>query len=270
MKPIAPSAMPLRLRRFGSVNWIGLGTLIHRQIRNGLADYHYQVLGPLVSSLLYLTIFSLALTTMRPGGSAGVLSFIAPGLIIYAACEKAYEASAASLLLDKHERVIVDMLMAPLTALERSLAYCLGPAICGLAVGIVVAVMTLLFTPFRLHDPLALLFFALGGTMMHGLIGTLVGIWAQKWDQYAAILTFLLLPLSFLSSVFYPVTNLPDLAQNVIRFNPILYVIDGFRYGLIGEAATPVGRAALVVAAVDLALFLWVYAWFRRGYRLKP
>lgn len=280
MKPVARAAMipasrtgapALRLRRFGAVNWIGLQTLIYRQIRNGLSDYHYQVLGPVVSSLLYLIIFHLALSTMRSDGSGGdLLAFIAPGLIIYAACEKAYESSAATLLLDKHERVIVDMLMAPLTAIERSLGYCLGPAICGLAVGLAVTLTTLLFTPFRLHDPLALIFFALGGTIMHGLIGTLVGIWAQKWDQYAAILTFMLLPLSFLSGVFYRVTDLPDLAQNLIRFNPIFYVIDGFRYGLTGGTATPVGLAMLIVAAVDLALFFWVYAWFRGGYRLKP
>ncbi|TXH33109.1 MAG: multidrug ABC transporter permease [Rhodospirillaceae bacterium] len=262
----APSLQP---RRFGAVNWIGLGALIGRQIRGGLADYHYQVLGPVVSCLLDLTIFQLAISTMRGDAGGGLLAFIAPGLIIYAACEKAYEASAATLILDKHERVIFDQLMAPVTAFERSLAYCIGPAVCGLAVGVAVAVMSLIFAPLRLHDPLALVFFALAGTVMHGLIGTLVGVWAQKWDQYAAILTFMLLPLSFLSGVFYRIADLPELAQDVIRFNPIFYVIDGFRHAFTGEG-TDIGLAVLVVAAVDLVLFLWVYLWFRTGYRLKP
>lgn len=275
MKPFQPVATRqagpanLGFRRFGLVNWIGLAALTARQMRNGLADYHYQVLGPVVSCLLYLTIFHLAISTMRGGASGDLLAFIAPGLIIYAACEKAYEASAASLILDKHERVIFDQLMAPVTPFERSLAYCIGPAICGLAVGLAVAVMSLLFTPLRLHDPLAVIFFALAGTVMHGLIGTLVGVWAQKWDQYTAILTFMLLPLSFLSGVFYRITDLPELAQKIIRFNPIFYVIDGFRYGLTG-GGTDLGRAIWVVAAVDLVLFLWVYLWFRSGYRLKP
>lgn len=266
---MSSAGVRLQPRRFGSVNWIGLRSLIRRQMRNGLADYHYQVLGPVVSSLLYLTVFHMALTSLQ-AGSGDMLSFIAPGLVIYAACEKAYESSAATLILDKHERIIVDMLMAPLTALERSIAYAVGAAGSGLAVGLAVAIATLLFTPPQLANLPVLLYFALAGTIMHGLIGTLVGIWAQKWDQYAVIHTFLLLPLSFLSGVFYRVDGLPEIARHLIALNPIFYVIDGFRQGATGEGASDLARAAGIVMLVDLTLFLSVYLCFRRGYRLKP
>lgn len=257
-------------RQFGTVNWIGVFSLTRRQLRNGLADYHYQILGPVVSSLLYLAVFHVALTTLQNGGSGDMLHFIAPGLIIYAACEKAYESSAATLILDKHERVIVDMLMAPLTALERSIAYAIGASGSGLSVGLAVALATLLFTWFHPVNGAALLYFAVAGTVMHGLIGTLVGIWAQKWDQYAAIHTFLLLPLSFLSGVFYRVDTLPAAAQWLIGFNPIFYVIDGFRWGMSGVSVSTPLIGGGIVLLVDLALFLSVYLCFRRGYRLKP
>lgn len=260
----------LRLRKFGAVNWIGVASLTRRQWRNGLSDYHYQILGPVVSSLLYLAVFHLALSTLQPGSSSDMLHFIAPGLIIYAACEKAYESAAATLILDKHERVIVDMLMAPLTALERTVAYAIGACGSGLAVGIAVAIATLLFARQVPVAPLLLVYFAVAGTIMHGLIGTLVGIWAQKWDQYAVIHTFLLLPLSFLSGVFYRVDSLPAVAQMLIGFNPIFYVIDGFRRGFSGDSVSSSVVAGGIVLLVDLCLFLSVYLCFRRGYRLKP
>jgi ABC-2 type transport system permease protein len=259
----------LRPRGFGAVNWLGVVSLTRRQWRNGLADYHYQILGPVVSSLLYLAVFHLALSTLGTGGG-DMLHFIAPGLIIYAACEKAYESAAATLILDKHERVIVDMLMAPLTAIERTVAYAIGACGSGLAVGFAVAVATLIFARQIPAAPLALIYFAVAGTIMHGLIGTLVGIWAQKWDQYAVIHTFLLLPLSFLSGVFYRVDSLPAVAQFLIGFNPIFYVIDGFRRGFSGDGVSHPLLAAGIVLLVDLFLFLSVYLCFRRGYRLKP
>jgi ABC-2 type transport system permease protein len=260
----------LQPRRFGAVNWIGLLALTRRQMRNGLADYHYQILGPVVSSLLYLAVFHMALSTLQVGGAGDMLSFIAPGLVIYAACDKAYESSAASLILDKHERVIVDMLMAPLTAIERTVAYAVGAACSGLSVGLAVGLATVIFTPLHLANIAILLYFAIAGTLMQGLIGTLVGIWAQKWDQYAVIHTFLLLPLSFLSGVFYRVDTLPDFARQIIGLNPIFYVIDGFRRGMTGIGVSDLGSAAGIVLVVDLLLFLSVYLCFRRGYRLKP
>lgn len=267
---VAASTRPLQPRRFGSINWVGLVSLTWRQMRSGLGDYHYQILGPVVSSLLYLAVFHVALGTQQMDGAGDMLSFIAPGLIIYAACEKAYEASAATLIVDKHERVIVDMLMAPMTALERSLAYAIGAAISGLCVGLAVAVTTLVFTPLHLASILILMSFALAGTLMHGLIGTLVGIWAQKWDQYAVVHTFLLLPLSFLSGVFYRVDALPAVARELIGLNPIFYVIDGFRRGMLGEGSSSLSLALGVVLIVDLFLFVTVYQCFRSGYRLKP
>lgn len=257
------------IRRFGAVNWLGLATLARRECSRGLKDYNYQVLGPVVSSALYLAIFQLALMTVG-GAKMPLVDFIAPGLIIFVACEKAFEGTCGSFIFDKHERMIADLLMAPLSPLERVFGYLAGASAGGIVVGAAVAVMTLLFTRLGLHDLGALIFFTLMGTVLHGLVGILVGIWAEKWDSFSAVHTFLLLPLSFLSGVFYDVGQLPELGQAIVRLNPVFYVIDGFRYGLTGTASASLVTGAIVLIAVNFLLFCVAYHWFRRGYRLKP
>lgn len=264
------SAVPAP-RRFGAVNWTGLRTLAWREATRGLKDYNYQVLGPVVSSLLYLAVFHLARSTLvDAGGGAGLLDFIAPGLVIFVACEKSFEATCGSLIFDKHERVIADLLMAPLSAAERVCGYVGGASAAGMVVGAAVAVVTLFFSHLGAAQPLALVFFTLMGTMLHGLIGLLVGIRAEKWDSYSAVHTFLLLPLSFLSGVFYRVDTLPAAAQVLVALNPVYYVIDGFRFGVSGEATASPLLGALLLLCVNLALFALAFDWLRRGYRLKP
>lgn len=260
-----------RLRRFGSVNWLGLLTLARRESSRGLKDYHYQILGPVMSSLLYLAVFHLAIRTAGSSESnAGLLNFIAPGLIIFVACEKAFENVCFSFIFDKHERIITDLLMAPLSSLERIGGYLGGACLSGFAIGLSVALISLFFADLTLLQPAALLFFALMGTMLHGLIGILVGIWAEKWDSFAAVHTFLLLPLSFLSGLFYRIENLPALAQDLVRLNPFFYVIDGFRFGMTGTGSANPWIGAAVLLAVNIGLFLLALSWLRRGYRLKP
>lgn len=260
-----------RLRRFGAVNWLGLFTLTRREAKRGLQDYNYQILGPIVSSLLYLAVFHLALrTTGTDGSNADLLNFIAPGLIIFVACEKAFECACGSFIFDKHERVMADLLMAPLSAVERICGYLGGSCLAGLIVGAAVAVVTLLLADLTLFHLGALLFFALMGTMLHALIGILVGIWAEKWDSFAAVHTFLLLPLSFLSGLFYRVESLPEAAQHLVRFNPVFYIIDGFRFAMTGTGSADPWTGALILLTVNFGLFSLAYAWFRRGYRLKP
>ncbi len=262
-------SLALGPRRFGPVSWRGLHALLRRETRRGMSDYNYQLFGPVVAALLYLAVFHLAAQTAG-GTSGGLIDFIAPGLIIYTACEKAYEGACGSFIFDKHERIIADLLMAPLSPLERMIGHVGGTTLNGLIVGAAVALVSLLFVRLGLARPWALVYFAVMGTAMHSLVGILVGIWAEKWDQFAAIQTFILIPLSFLSGLFYQVGALPELGQAIVRWNPIFYVIDGFRFGMTGQAATDPWQGALVVALVDLALALWVYRWLRTGYRLKP
>ena len=258
----------LGTRRFGALNGLGLATLVKREASRGLANYNYQVLGPAVNALLYMAVFRLALHGDDTGHA--LFNFIAPGLIVFSACEMSYESAAGSFIFDKHERIIADMLMAPLTALERLLGYVGADCLAGLAVGVAVAAVCLLFADLGAAHPWALLAFGLLGMSMHSLIGVLVGIWAEKWDHYSAMHTFLLVPLSFLSGVFYPITALPQPLQVLMHFNPFFHVIDGFRYGMTGAVAGEPLIHLAVLIGVNLALGWWAYRWFRSGYKLKP
>jgi ABC-2 type transport system permease protein len=262
-------AHALKARRFGAVNWIGCWSLLRRQLKNGFSDLHYTILGPVISNALYLLLFVIASSSLTNLDPQAIVTFIAPGLVCFAIAERAFEVSGANLIFDKHERTHMDWLMAPLTPTEKAACFALSSTLAGMVVGSAVAVMTLLFVPVRIAHPGALLFFAAATGMMHGLIGTLLGIWAAKWDQYTALHTFVLLPLAFLSGVFAPVAAMPEIAQRLIAFNPIFYLIDGFRYGAIGEAAADLTLSAAVAIAINIALFAWVHYWLRTGYRLK-
>jgi ABC-2 type transport system permease protein len=258
----------LSIRRFGAVNGLGLATLVKREASRGLKDYNYQLLGPAVTALLYLAVFRLALHNDETGQL--LINFIAPGVIIFSACEKAYESAAGSFIFDKHEKIIADMLMAPLTPFERLVGYVSADCLGGLAVGVAVAMVTLVFADLGAAHPWAIVVFGLLGMILHSLVGLLVGIWAEKWDQFSAIHTFLLVPLSFLSGVFYPIQALPAAFQEIMLWNPLYHAIAGFRYGMSGtEAGDPLTHV-LVLAGVNLVLAVWAYLWFRSGYKLKP
>jgi ABC-2 type transport system permease protein len=262
-------------RRFATVNWVGLWTLYRREVWRVLKNYRDSLLGPAVGSLLFLAVFALALTGLAgPGpalpGGVPVLQFLAPGLIIFTVCNQAFETAAASLIFDKLEGMIQDTVMAPLTALERTAAYALGAATCGLLAGLVVALAVFLFVDLPLANPALLLFFAFGGALMHAALGILVGMWASRWENFAAALTFLVIPLAYLSGTFYPVGQLPEAGQAVVALNPVFYVIDGFRAGFTGAAEGTLATGALLIVAINVVLVGLVHILFARGYRLKP
>jgi len=260
-------AMP---RRYGAVNWRGLWTLFLKDLHRAYKSFRYSVLGPVVSNLLFLAVFALAGRGGAYIGDLSFLQFLVPGLIIFAVCETAYSTSSESLLFDKMEGMIADTLMAPLTPTELTIGYACSSAAMGLITGAAVALPML----FVVHLPIAslpmLLFFAAGGALMHGLLGILVGLWADRWDHHAAALTFIVIPFGYLSGTFYSVASLPSLAEGVARLNPVFYVIDGFRAGSTGHADGSPLIGIAVVALVVLGLAVCARHLFRIGYKLKP
>jgi ABC-2 type transport system permease protein len=258
-------------RRFGRINWIGLATFASRDLRRALKGYRYALLGPLVSNMMFLAVFHLALGD-RPWdfGGIGFGQFLVAGLVVFAICERAFETSGESILYDKLEGMIWDTLMAPLTPLERTIGYTIGAASVGLLLGSIVLAASLLFVRMPAPDIPLLLFFACGGAVVLGLCGIISGTWAEKWDQQAAINTFLLLPLSFLSGCYYPVSALPEIGQHLIKLNPIFYVVDGVRAGLTGYHEGSLQTGAIVLIALAAVLFVLVHRLIRSGYKVKP
>ena len=257
-------------RRFGLVNWVGLWTLYLREVRRFWKVVFQTVGAPVVTTLLFLAIFSLALGGLRPDiGGTPFTSYLAPGLVIMAMLQNAFANTSSSLLIGKVQGNVVDILMPPLSAGELTTAIALG----GLTRGLVVGVFTFLgmsfFVDFTLSNIWAVLYFAVSGSLLMSFMGMLVGIWAEKFDHMQAITNFIITPLTFLSGTFYSVDQLPEPAQVFSSFNPFFYMIDGFRYGFIGQPEGNLVVGVLLLAALNIILWVSCYIMFDRGYRIK-
>lgn len=259
------------VRRFGRVNWLGFYTLCEREVRRFLAVWSQTLAAPLITAGLFLAVFSLAIGPMR-GDVMGVsfLEFIAPGILMMTVIQNAFANTSSSLVISKVQGNIVDTLMPPLSPLELVLGYLAG----GIARGVIVAATLIVALWASLgiglaHPVWAAVFVVLGSAFL-GALGVMAAIFANKFDQMAAITNFIITPLAFLSGTFYSISALPPALQTLSHWNPVFYLIDGMRYGMIGRSdASPVlGAAVVLVATVIVSGLCW--NWFRTGYRLKP
>ncbi|WP_299419187.1 ABC transporter permease [uncultured Shimia sp.] len=263
-------ATEMGVRRFGRVNWLGLGTLAKREILRFLAVWTQTLLAPLVTAGLFLLIFSIAIGPSR-GAVMGVpfLTFLIPGIMMMTVIQNAFANTSSSLVITKVQGNIVDTLMPPLSPMELVLGYLAGAVTRGLCVAVAITIALALILGQGVAHPLwALTFVLLGGTMM-GAVGIIAGIFANKFDQMAAITNFIVTPLAFLSGTFYSVEALPESLQAFTRVNPIFYLIDGTRYGMIGVSDGAPVLGLTVVGAVTVALISAAYVMFKTGYRLK-
>jgi ABC-2 type transport system permease protein len=258
------------VRELGAVNWLGLWTLYVKEVRRFLKVHVQTVLAPTVTTLLFMAVLAVAWGDAR-GDVLGVpfTTFLAPGLVMMAILGNAFQNSSSSLIVSKIQGNAVDFLMPPLSPAELTAAFIGGAVTRGLMVGAVSAIVVLPFTQLGVHHPLAILYFAVAGSVMMGAAGTIAGVWADKFDHLAAISNFVITPLTFLSGTFYSITVLPDALATVTFWNPFFHVIDGFRWGFIGAADGPIALAAAYVGLVDVVLVAVVYLVVRSGWRLK-
>ena len=245
-------------------------TLYVKEVRRFAKVATQTVIAPVVTTLLFLAIFALALGgATREVGGVPFAQFLAPGLVMMAMVQNAFANTSSSLLISKIQGNIVDVVMPPLSAGELTLAFAAGGVTRGLAVGLAVALAMAVFVPMEVQHPFLVLFHAFAASLMLSLVGLLAGIWAEKFDQMAAITNFVITPFAFLSGTFYSVERLPEFWRVAAHFDPFFYIIDGFRYGFIGHADASLALGAAVLIAADILLWALVYAWFRRGYKLK-
>jgi ABC-2 type transport system permease protein len=264
------SELAPHLRHFGAVNWLGFWTLYVREVRRFLKVSLQTVAAPVVTTLLFLAIFLLALGgQQRHIGDISYAEFLAPGLVMMAMAQNAFANTSSSLMIAKVQGNIVDVLMPPLSAAELTLGFALGGVTRGILVGFVVAAAMAVFVPLRMAEPGFVLFHAVAASLLLSLLGVLGGIWADKFDHIAAVTNFVVTPLSFLSGTFYSIERLPQPWHAVALWNPFFYMIDGFRYGFIGHADASVWVGIGVMVAVNAWLLALCHALFARGYKLK-
>ncbi|MGF1595199.1 MAG: ABC transporter permease [Kiloniellaceae bacterium] len=260
-----------RVRQIGRVNWRGLWTLYMKEVRRFLNVFTQTLLAPMVTTLLFLAIFTLALGgDGREVGGVAFATFLAPGLIMMSVVQNAFANTSSSLVIAKVQGNIVDVLMPPLSPSELTLGFAAGGVTRGLMVGLAVGLGMWLFVPVTIHDPLFILFHGVMAALMLSLLGMIGGIWSEKFDHIAAVTNFVITPFSFLSGTFYSIERLPEAWQVVAHFNPFFYMIDGFRYGFIGHADGSLALGLAVMAGFNLFLWAVTYRMFATGYRLKP
>ncbi|MEM1299227.1 MAG: ABC transporter permease [Pseudomonadota bacterium] len=257
-------------RRFGRVNWLGLRTLVEREIRRFMNVYTQTILAPVVTSLLFMTVFTLAFGAGRgPVGGVPFEQFLAPGILMMVMIQNAFANTSSSIMISKIQGNIVDTLMPPLSPGEILAGYIIGGVTRGLVCA--TAVMLVIFPWAGVFPvlPLWMLFFALAGSVMLSLLGLLGGIYAEKFDQMSAITNFVITPLSFLSGTFYSIERLPPAFQAVSHVNPFFYLIDGFRYGALGVSDSSPWIGLCATLAINSALGWLAWRWLATGYRLK-
>ncbi|SPJ28414.1 ABC transporter permease [Falsiruegeria mediterranea] len=262
--------MELGERRFGRVNWLGLRTLAHRETARFMVVWTQTLLAPLVTAGLFLLIFTIAVGSKR-GDVMGVpfLTFLAPGILTMTVIQNAFANTSSSIVISKVQGNIVDTLMPPLSAIEQLLGYLAGGVARGLLVAVAISVAFALVLGIVPQHPLVALLFVVMGATLLGALGIVAGIFANKFDQMAAITNFIVTPLAFLSGTFYSVEALPPVLNLISHLNPVFYLIDGVRFGVIGVSDSSPWLGFAVCSGATTAVCLLAWWMLKTGYRLK-
>ena len=255
----------------GPVNWVGLGVLYQREVQRFLKIATQTLAAPVITSILFLMVFSVAIGERANfAGDIDFVTFLVPGLVMMNVLQNAFANTSSSLVVSKVQGNIVDLLMPPLGPGELLFGLAAAGMTRGLCVGIVTAVALVILGGGTLppHPMIAIGFLILGAFAL-SFAGILAGIWANKFDELAAITNFVIQPLTFLSGTFYSVDRLPEPFDMIASLNPVFYAIDGFRYGMIGVADRPLMTGFYCLVAVNVVLAILCYKALRSGYRLK-
>jgi ABC-2 type transport system permease protein len=252
---------------FGS-GWL---TLLYKELLRFWKVSFQTILAPVLTALLYLLIFSHVLESRVSvfDGRVTYTAFLIPGLVMMSVLQNAFANSSSSLIQSKITGNLIFVLLPPLSPLDMFAAYVLGAMVRGIVVGLGVFLVTAAFAPLSMQHPLWALALALLGSAILGTLGLIAGITADKFDQLAAFQNFLIMPLTFLSGVFYSIHSLPPFWQALSHFNPFFYMIDGFRYGFFGLSDIAPETSIVVVGIFCLGLTALTLFLLQRGYKLR-
>ena len=258
------------IRRFGLINWVGTWTLYQKETLRFLIVWVQTIFSPLISSLLFLLVLSLAIGTGR-GEMLGVsfISFLAPGLIAMQVIQQSFSHSSSSFMIGKIQGNIVDVLYAPLSAAEVTIAVSLAATTRSFMIATVSILTFYLIIDIQIKNFFLLIIFTFLSSFILGNIGTIVGLWAEKFDHMASATNFVIVPLSFLSGTFYTTDRLPETIQIISKANPFFYMIDGFRYCFIGTSDGSIFVGIIYLSILSLLSWFTAYYLYKKGYKIK-
>ena len=257
-------------RRFGLINWIGAWTLYKKEVLRFLIVWLQTIFSPLISSLLFLLVLSLAIGTDR-GEVLGVpfINFLAPGLISMQVIQQSFSHSSSSFMIGKIQGNIVDLLYAPLSATEVTISVALAAVTRSVMIAVVSIIIFKLIIDIEIINYLSLIVFTFLSAFILGNIGIIAGLWAEKFDHMATVTNFVIIPLSFLSGTFYSIDRLPKFLQLTSEVNPFFYMIDGFRYSFIGIADGSISVGLVYLTILSFVSWFVTYLLYKKGYKIK-
>ena len=257
-------------KTFGHVNWLGFFTLYQKEILRFVKVGIQTIISPLVTSLLFLLVLSLAIGNER-GGALGFpfITFLAPGLIAMQIIQQAFSHTSSSIMIGKIQGNIVDILYAPLSPGEVTLATILAAVTRSIIIAVTSIIVFSFIIDLQFYNFYYIFIYTFLGSFILGAIGFVIGLWAEKFDNMASATNFIIVPLSFLSGTFYSIKRLPEILQKISEWNPFFYIIDGFRYGFLGvsDGSLKFGLSYLII----LSFLTWFVAYilYKKGYKIK-
>ncbi len=265
-----PQFSQLSPRQIGACNWIGVMTLIQKEVGRFLNVYMQTIIAPVITLMMFFVVFSLSMKhhaggTMPEGG----LVFLAPGLLMMTMIQNAFANTSSSLVIAKVQGNIVDVLMPPLAPWEILLGLMVGALLRCLMIGVLGFVLMRVITPLPVENLSFVLGFGVLGSVMLAALGIVAGLWAEKFDHLATVTNFIITPLTFLSGTFYALSALPDIWQTIAHFNPFFYMIDGFRAGFTGFSETNTTIGLYILSGIDMGLILTAWVMLKTGYKTK-
>jgi len=253
----------------GLTNWIGLKTLYLKEVQRFLKIFSQTLIAPVITTLLFLAVFSVTFGGNRVVAGLPYVVFLGPGLIMMTILQNSFSNTSTSLIQQKLNESIVDVLTPPLSPIEIILGYILGGATRGLIVAIGVGMTLFLLIPIGIYNVYFIIAHGVGAALMMSGIGMITGIWAEKFDHVSTVTNFIILPLSFLSGTFFSVDRFPSILRTISNFNPFFYLIDGFRFGFTGYSDGSLFTGLFVIVTFNIFLWFVCFMIVRNGYKIK-
>ena len=258
------------VRRFGHVNWIGAWTLYKKEILRFFVVWIQTLFSPLITSLLFLLVLSLAIGNERENIlGVSFINFLAPGLIAMQVIQQAFSHSSSSIMIGKIQGNIVDILYAPLSASEVTLSIIFAAVTRSFLIAFISVVVFSFLVNIKADNIIIIIIYIFLSSFILGAFGFIAGLWAEKFDHMASVTNFLIIPFSFLSGTFYSIDKLPLILQKVSEANPFFYMIDGFRYGFIGKSDGSLNFGLIYLTILSVVIWFIAYLLYKKGYKIK-
>lgn len=249
---------------FNKFNFVGMKSLYLRETNRFLSVFIQTVLSPILTNYLFLSVFIISTNNLTMGG-VDFIEFIVPGLLMMTIIQNAYANSSSSIIISKTQGNIIDMITSPLSSLEIIIAFGLSAITRSFFIFVIMFIASLIIVPFKIHSIFDLIFFFVMSSVIFSTLGLVVGIYAKTFDEMAVANNFVIVPLTFLSGTFYTSDRLPEFFQKLILFNPFYYLIDGFRYALIGHTSQPLEYSYIFLTFVLVVLVSLTYYCLESG-----